>query len=154
VVERVVDRRQALLVRDGLQVLEHDHETLVEGGEPVRELVDRSLDRAAGPVQALQGSAPEPVANAVDGRGDVQPEPRRVVVAGVERDPGVRSVAARTPGAHRRRLAVAGGRRDERQPYVVAAVERLQEPWPLDEARRRPGRRELGLGKRRSVGLR
>ena len=83
--------------------------------------------------------------DAVDRRGNVLEQDDRVVIALVDRDPGERSGIARRPLGEKRRLAVAGRRRDEHE------RERARGPQPVDERRprnasRRPwGRLQLRL---------
>ena len=52
----VVDRRQGITVRDGLQVVEHDHELAPEASDPVQQLVDRAARRPP-PHRAAPGSS-------------------------------------------------------------------------------------------------
>ena len=71
-------------------------------------------------LEPLQRTPPEARSHPIDRRRNVRPQPNRIVVTGVERDPGQRRVQARAPGTHGGRLAVPGRRRDERQRRIAA----------------------------------
>ena len=146
--EGVVDRRQAFLAGHRLQVVEHDDQLPAERGGAVEELVDRDLDGAARHAEPPQRTSPEPRPHPIDRRRDVPPQQNRIVVAGVQHDPGQRRVEARAPVAHRGRLAVAGRSCDERQRRVAAGVERPANPRPVDHAVTDARHRELGLDQR------
>ena len=81
----------------------------------VQEFVDGDLDGAARHAEPSQRTTSEPRPHPIGRRRDVPPQQSRIVVAGVQHDPGQRRVEARAPVAHRGRLAVAGRSRDERQ---------------------------------------
>ena len=91
---------------------------------------------------------PEPRPHPIDRRRNVPPQPARIVVAGVERDPRQRAIAVCAPGAHGGRLAVARRSRDERHRCVMARVERTANPRPIDHAVMDARNRELGLRER------
>jgi hypothetical protein len=148
VLERIVDRGQAFGVGDGLQVVEHEYERLPKRRERVHQLVDGALDRAARDAQALERTAPEPLPHSIDGGRDVGPHPIRVVVAGVERDPGQRRVQVLAPGAHCGCLPVPGRGGDERQRLIAASIEQPSDPRPVDQATTKARGRQLRLGQR------
>ncbi len=87
----------------GLHVVEHDQHLFSGGGDRVHQRVDGAFDGASGVTQPLESIAPETFVHTLDGGRRVRPEPDRVVVADVERDPGRR--AARR-AAHHARTAV------------------------------------------------
>ena len=128
----VVDRRQGITVRDGLQVVEHDHELTPEASDPVQQLVDRAGD-VRRRTEPPQGRPAEARANPVDRGRDVGPQPDWIVVTGVERHPGEGFAPARAPCAHGSRLPEAGRCRHERQRRVRAGVQDLQDPRPVDQ---------------------
>ena len=143
--ERVVDRRQAFLAGHRVQVVQDDDQLAAQRCHAVHQLVHRGLNRAARHAEPLQRRPPEPRPNPIDRRRDVPPQPNRIVIAGIKRDPGHRSVEVCAPGSNRRRLAVAGRSRDERQRSVTACVERPANPPPVDHAATQTRHRELGL---------
>ena len=100
---------------------------------------------AARHAEPPQRAPPEPRPHPIDRRRDVPPQPDRIVVAGVERDPRQRRIEVCAPSAHRGRLAVPGRSRDERQRRVMARVERPANPRPIDHAVMDARNRELGL---------
>ena len=109
VLERVVDRRQALLVRHRVHLVEHDHQAAPECSHPVEKLVDYALERTARNVESSKGSSTQALPHAVHGRRRVSPEPSGIVVVGIEGDPGDGVVVTGAPHAHSRRLTVPGG---------------------------------------------
>ena len=87
-VERVVDRVEGLEIGDALEVVEHESERRAERRDAVHQLDQGALEDRPGALQPLERSAPKAVTHAFDRRGGIGPEPRRVVVTGVERHPG------------------------------------------------------------------
>jgi hypothetical protein len=146
---RVVDRCQAVGGGDRLELVEDDDHLFPERANAFDELFDGVVDRRPGGPEAVQRAAPEPLANAVDRRCDVRPQPDGIVVSDVERHPGERHVPALAPGPDDRRLPEARRRGDERQGGAVARVERVQETRPPDQLRAEKGSGELRLGERR-----
>ena len=128
----IVDRRQGITVRDGLQVVEHDHELTPEASDPVQQLVDRAGD-VRRRTEPPEGRPAEARANPVDRGRDVGPQPDWIVVTGVERHPRKGFAPARAPCAHGSRLPEAGRGRHERQRRVRAGVQDLQDPRPVDQ---------------------
>ena len=106
VVEYVVDRVEALAIGDALEVVEHDGERRAERRDAVRQLDHGALEGMPGSLQPLQRTAAEAAAHAFDRHGHVGPEPHRVVVGGLERQPGdgspkrSRATCGRPPSSH------------------------------------------------------
>ena len=148
----MVDRGQAFLVRHCVEVVEHDDQAGAERRDAVHQLVHGVLDRAARNAEPSQRAPSEPWPYAIDRRRHVPPQPGRIVVAGVERDPCHRGVPARTPVAHRGRLAVPGRGSDERQRAVATGIERLPDARSVDHASTQARERELGLDERGQKG--
>jgi hypothetical protein len=149
--QRAVDGRQAPRVGHGVQIVQHEDQLALVRDRGVHEVVDGVLHRAAAYGEALQIEPPEPGADSVDRRGDVTPEPRRVVVAVVERDPGEPGVACCTRRAHRRRLSVSRRRGDEGELGPVSGVERPRDTSPSDRVRPDARRCELRLDQERAL---
>ena len=143
--EREVDRGKTLPIRHRLKVVEHQSQPGAVRGDRVHQLVDGMFDGAPRHAQALQRTPPEPLPDPIDGSRDIRPEPNRIVVTLVERDPREGALPALAPGAHRGRLAVARRRRDERQRRALAGIERPQDARPLDLVATRSRGLELGL---------
>ena len=112
----VFERAEALLARESVEVVEHDRNRRGVAGERVRELVDGGGDRAAGRAQPAQRRPAEARPDAIDGGRQIRPEARRIVVGGIERDPGdrgptgsrtttARASSCRSRPAHRRASA-------------------------------------------------
>ena len=146
--ERIVDRREALLARHFVEILEHNDQLASQPGDAVHELVDRCLDRTSRHSEPPERALPEPRLHPIDRRRNVPPQPARIVVAGVERDPRQRATTVCAPRAHGGRLAVARRSRDERHRSVKARVERTVNPRPVDHAVMDARNRELGLRER------
>ena len=158
VIERVVDRCQALRVGHGLEVVEHEHELLAEGRD-ARSSARRS-ELSIGPpgdVQPLQRGTPETVAHPIDRSCNVRPQPDRIVVTRVQRHPGKRGVAgSRTTPGPRSSSRSRPARRRASAP-LLAGVERPQDARPLDHARQaaaaaRASPRRAAAGPRWRVG--
>ena len=143
--EGIVDRRQAFLAGHRVQVLEHDDQLAPQRGYAVHELVDGDLDRAARHGEPPQRAHAEPRPHPIDRRRDVPPQPGRIVVAGVERDPRHRAIELCAPSAHGGRLAIPGRSRDERQRRVMTRLERPANSRPIDHPVMDTRNRELGL---------
>ena len=112
--ETLVDLR----IPDQVVVVEHEHDRVRQRRELVAERGEYVVDDAdpRGPQHGKRDLAGARVERAkrVD---EVGPEPDRVVVAAVERDPGERPCLAleRVPIGEQRRLPPPGGRADQRQ---------------------------------------
>jgi hypothetical protein len=140
----VVERGQRVVPRDGLEVVQHDHDPVAVRGERVQHVVDRELDRRADRQEMPQRALSETAPHTVEGGRDVPPQLHRVVVALVERDPGDRGVMGRGPGPDGCALAVAGGRGDQGE-RARALLEDLRQSRPFEEPPALPRRGELGL---------
>ena len=135
---------EAFRVRDGVQVVEHQHQGMLEGGQRAPETRDaRQPGRAARAGQCVENIGRERL-EAVERGRDVPQEQDRIVVPPVEGHPRERTRIRLCPQRQERGLAVPGGRRDGR--------ERLRRPaQPRDHVGLRdragsgPGRRELRL---------
>ena len=149
--EREVDRGKTLPIRRRLKVVEHESQPGAVRGDRIHQLVDGMFDGAPRHAQALQRTPPKPLPDPIDGSRDVRPQPNRIVVTLIDRDPREGVLPALAPGAHRGRLAVARRRRDERQRCALAGIERLQDTRPLDLVTTRPWGLELGLDQWREV---
>jgi hypothetical protein len=147
--EGIVDRLQAFPVRHRVQVVEHDDQLARLCGGAVHQLVDRDIDGTARHAEPSQRTPPKPRPNPIDRRRDVPPQRNRIVLAGVQHDPGQRRVDARAPVAHRGRLAIAGRSGDQCQGPAAAGVERPANPRPVDQAVTDARHRELGLDQQR-----
>ena len=109
--ERLVDRPRL----DQMVVIEDEHRVGFQVGELVEQGGQDRLDarRLRGAEQG-QGSLPRARLEPVDRRNEVAPEPRRVVVCGIQGEPGNRPTARQVRGPHAQQssLAEAGRRRD------------------------------------------
>ena len=149
--EREVDRGKTLPIRHRLKVVEHQSHPVAVRGDRVHQLIDGMFEGAPRHAQALQRTPPEPLPDPIDGSRNIRPQPNRIVVTVVERDPREGALPALAPGAHRGRLAVARRRRNERQRHAFAGVERLQNARPFDVVATRSRGLELGLDQWRMV---
>jgi hypothetical protein len=147
--ERLVDR----LGLDQVVVVQHQHDRLGRTGQ----LVDHhGRDRLARTgLRALQepgGLLGNPRGDRVQRGGDVAPEPHRVVVSLVQRQPGHRPPAASGPVGQQGRLAEPGRGADQDQLAARPLVQTLQQP----RARHEPGPRpwHMQLGRQQRVALR
>ena len=110
----VAEGRQALAVANRLQIVEHERDRLTELCDSVHDLVNRDVHHRCGRVQPVDRSSAEAVADTVHSRGHVNPQPGGLVVPRVERHPRELAPAVLRPRAHRRRLPVPGGSRNQR----------------------------------------
>jgi hypothetical protein len=143
--EHVPERRRHDVGRRLVQVVDHDHERLVEAGERVQERVQERLGRLA----LGRGEEPERLGAAGASRRLEQPGPELGLgVIGTERQPGdvLRRLGAplREPGAEEDGLARAGVRREQGQRPLDSLVEQPVEAGALDERLRRRRRGEIG----------
>ena len=104
--------------------------------------------------QRRERLAGEPRADAAERLDHVRPQHDRVVVALVERHPRhrPRRRLALPPRREQRRLAEAGGARDQAQPAPAALAEPLEQPLARDRLRRDERRMELGDQQDRRIG--
>ena len=151
VLECIVDRLEAFEVGDAVKVVEHDCQRRIMRRDAVCELDHRTLERGAGHFQTLQRAAAEATAHAVDRQRHIGPEPQRVVVAHVERDPGDVGWAGGVPRSHCHGFPISRRGSDERERHVVS-LEAFLNPWPLDHLRPQSRREQLRLGKRKRFG--
>ena len=149
--DRVFERRQAVRIRDRVQVVEDERERPTVFRDSVHDLVDRYVDRHPGRPQPMQRAPAEAVANPIRRRGHVGPQPRGLVIARVERHPGQRASATLGPVAQRRGLPVSGGGGHEGQRAVCAGLEGMLETRPADHPGTQSRCRQLRLRKRRQL---
>ena len=83
--------------------------------------------------------------DALDRGSDVGPQPRRVVVARVERHPHEPGILSGAPGTDRGRLPVPCGRLEHGETDLSAVVEELGESSSIDHVAANARRRELRL---------
>ena len=140
VLDRVLERGEALVVAEHVQVVQHDGERLPVGRDAVHELVHGDGRRHARCAEPCERHPAEARPDPVDRRRDVRPEPRRVVVARIERDPRDGGVGVRAPRLREHRLAEADRRVDQRQRRGREAVERGEQPLPDQPLRLQPAR--------------
>jgi hypothetical protein len=86
----------------------------------------------------------EPRPYPVQRGGDMAPEPCRVVVTLVQRQPGDRPPAGLDPMGQQAGLAEPGRRADQQQPPRQPVVKLLQQAWARHEAGLRAGQVQLG----------
>ena len=150
VVECVIDRVEALAIGDALEVVEHDGERRAERRDAVRQLDHGALEGMPGSLQPLQRTAAEAAAHAFDRHGHVGPEPHRVVVGGLERQPGDAARSALAPRAGGYRLPISRGSRDECERHVVP-LENLLDSWARDHLGAQSRQKQLRLGNRKRL---
>ena len=141
--DAVVDRRRL----DQVVVVDHQHE-LVAGG-PGGELVDQGRHQPLGRGRVRAAQQPDdllghPRAHPLQGRGHVAPEPDRVVIAGIQRQPGHRPAAGPGPVGQQARLAAPGRGTDQQEPAGQALVQPLHQPRADGEPGPGPGHVQLG----------
>ena len=128
-----------------------DHVVVVEDEQDLvrSQFVDQRRDQ---PLERRRRGRPEQRTKAVvnPGAGPVQrghrvpPEPRRIIVGRVQRQPRGRDLAAPGPVSQQDRLAVPGRGADQDQPPSQALIEPCHQPRPRHQARPRPGHVQLG----------
>ena len=128
-----------------VQVVDDDHQRLVQAGERIEERIEERLRRLA----LGSGEEGERVSPAGPPRGFQQARPELGLgLVGAERQPGhvLRRVRAplREPRAEQDGLARAGVRREQSQRPVDPVVEQPVEARALDERLRRMRRCEVG----------
>ena len=85
--DRVDERPEAPFAAYMVQVVDDDDDAPFVAGEAVQQFIDRGLDARAWRPEAYQRGARHSVPHPIDGMSDIRPQPHRVVVARVERDP-------------------------------------------------------------------
>src|SRR5437016_2614156 len=86
--------------------------------------------------------------NLLQGRDEIRPEDRGIVVAWIERYPARRRHRVECicmPPSHERRLSETGGRNDDRQFLRGSLTDCANQPGTWNEAGSRPRDMELGL---------
>jgi hypothetical protein len=144
--EQPVEVAQRRRVADLVQVLEHEHDRLVEvlervhesGEDQVRVLAGLDLELGYGPAQP---GAPQRLEHAA-------PETAAVGVHRVERQPRGRAAARGGPLAEQRALAGARGSGHQRQRLAHPGVEPRAEPRAMHHRLGHVRRQELGRGQR------
>ena len=132
---------------DHVIVVEDQH-GLVRGG-PAVQVVDQRreqpLERGRGgrPDQRADAGA-DPRAHLVQSGDRVPPEPGRVVVAGIQRQPRHRALAGPRPAGHQDRLAVSGRGADQDRPLAEPGFELPGQAGPGHQAGPRAGQVQLG----------
>ena len=149
VTQRVVDRRQRVVVGHGVEVVEHEDHGLPSAPQHGQQLVRCVLDRASRDLEPLQHRMSKPRHGPLDRGGDVGPHPHRIVVSGVEGHPCQCRLLRRAPGADRRRLAVPRGRLQQGEPRTRALLECSRDPRSFDHVRTETGRKDLRFDERR-----
>ena len=128
----VIEHQQSLarIRLDGQFVDQRGHQTLVRRrrGRP---------EQRPHPV----GEAPS---HLVQRGHTMAPESRRVVVAGVQRQPCHRRLASPSPVGQQDRLAISCRGADQHQPALQALVEAFRQPRARYQVRARPGHMQLG----------
>ena len=146
--ERLVHLRRA----DHVVVIE-DEPGLLLSGQVVDQRRDQSLERGRRGRAEQRG---DPFAGSGEGpvqRGHrVAPEPGRVVVPCVQRQPRGRLPAVPGPVRQQDRLAVPGRGTDQHQPPRQALIQPCRQPRPRHQLRPRPG--EVQLGRQQDIPLR
>jgi hypothetical protein len=150
----VVQRADAGVVVDLMDVVEDDRDAPAVRLEVGRQAVDRGLDGRRCGVEPLERGRGQVVAQPRGPRRDVGPQPRRVVVAAVERDPRRRDLAVGEPRADGNGLAVAGRRADQRERSVEGAIEQQIEPTSGENGQQWTRLSELALDQPRGPGRR
>ena len=122
-----------------MHVVEHEHEGTLAPSQGIAEPRHQCVGEVGVPERGRQGVLVERF-DLVERRRDRADQKHRVVVAGVERDPGELAVVVRQPLAKQRRLPVARRRGhqqrrslavgDQPRDQVVAAYERPGDPAP------------------------
>ena len=133
-------------------VVEHQHERARPGSNGLAEAREHdALDGGALRRQGGEDRAAERL-DPVERQRHVRQQRDRIVVAGVERDPGERALVRICPVSHQRRLAVPGGGGDVDDRVACGGAEPVDEAVARDEPGTAPRRLELRLERRESRG--
>jgi hypothetical protein len=146
--EAVVDRWRL----DQVVVVQDQHHLLGLGDQLVDQHGHHRLGRRLAALEQGLDPLTDPGPHSVQGGGDIAPEPRRVAVADIRRQPGHRLPAAPNPIAKQAGLAEAGRRTDQGEGTGRPLAEALQQPWADQEAGPGPG--DVQLGRQQAVPLR
>lgn len=125
-----------------MDVVEDDDEVRV-AAEELHELGDRSVRIAPGRYETAKRPLID-LRDSIEGGTDLEQEQGRVVVRGVERDPGHRTPRGGRVLGEERRLSVADGRR-HRHEGSACVLDSVDEVAAIDEPRPQSRRRELRL---------
>ncbi len=131
-------------------VVQHQHDLLGHPGQLVDQRGDHRLE--GGRLQALQERGDllgDPRAQRVQGGGDMAPEPRRVVVGVVQRQPGNRSGIVSGPVGQQGGLAEAGRGAHQGQLVLMCLGEPVDQPGAGHEAG--TGARDVQLGRQQRI---
>ena len=136
-------------VGDQVVVVQHQHQVGLAGGELVEQLRQDHLGEDVGRARALeQGerALAEPGLDHPERLDDIGPEPHRVVVAVVQRQPGdpPGAVVGPPPLGQQGRLARPGRGVDQAQPPLGPGLQQPVQPGPGDQPG--PDRRRAELG--------
>ena len=93
--------------------------------------------------QMVESAATQPAARPAGSCRQMRPEPNRIVVVRVERDPGDGHLLPAAPGQQEQCLPVAGRCCDHRQRRSSVVVQRLQQPRSTKRSCPRPGPGQL-----------
>ena len=143
--DRVADRSKRTLAPDRVQIIEHDRYRTTVRDQAVHQLVDRSLDPRTPDAEAHQRRTSEAPTEPVDRRGEMRPQPHRVVVGRVKRHPNHGLPALDTPQPQESRLAIANRRVDHSQRGPAIAVEQLKQACSPQHPGLGPGQHQLRL---------
>ena len=115
------------------------------GGQFIDQRGHKSLvRRRRGRAQQRRHPSGEPRPALIQRGHAMTPEPRRVVIADIQRQPRHRLLAAPRPVGQQDRLAVPRWGADQHQPARQALVEAFCQPRARDQVRARPGHMQLG----------
>jgi hypothetical protein len=144
VVEQELHRPVHLGRLDEVVVVDHQHHVVGGRGELVHQRGDDARERRA---RRAGHERADPLgearAHAIEGGDDVAPVAHRVVVAGVERQPGHGPVVGPGPGGQEARLAETGGPAHQHQ-LAGARLQLPDEPGPRHPTRARVRWAQLG----------
>ena len=118
---------------DRVQVVEHEHERLLELLEALEQRAEEGLQRSGG----RRSERGQGRLGGTERQHHVVPEAAPVGVLAAQRQPGraTRPAALGEPAREQHRLAPAGGGGDQRDLPLCPPIEEVQDPPSLDEAR-------------------
>ena len=137
---------------DQLVVVQDQHHLLGLGDQIVDQHGQHRLQRRLAALEQGIDPLTDPGPQLVQGGGDIAPEPRRVTVAGIQRQPGHRLPSAPSPIAQQAGLAETGRRTDQGEIVGRPLGEALQQPRTGQETG--PGAGDVQLGREQAVPLR
>jgi hypothetical protein len=136
---------------DQVIVVQHQHDLVGLLDQLVDQHGQHHLQRRLAALEQGINPLVNPGPQLVQGRGDIAPEPRRVTVAAVQRQPGHRLPAAPSPIPQQAGLAETGRRTDQGEGTGRPLVEALQQPRAGHETGSGPG--DVQLGRQQAVPL-